>query len=78
MSPIYRTRSYIPTLQPSIVTLKTAANAEHQQITWYLNIFITNQPSTDIQFNFATELLFKLFKVEEIHTHPVSGDCDTL
>ena len=55
-SPIYRTRSYIPTLQPSIVTLKTAANAEHQRITWYLNIFITNQPSTDIQFNFATEL----------------------
>jgi len=28
-SPIYRTRSYICTLQPSIVMLKTAANAEH-------------------------------------------------
>jgi len=30
-SPIYRARSYICTLQPSNVTLKTAANAEQQQ-----------------------------------------------
>ena len=47
-SSIYRTRSYIPTLQPSIVTLKMAANAKHQWIMWYLNIFITNQPSMNI------------------------------
>ena len=39
-SPIYRPRSYIPTLQPSIVTLKTAANAEHQRITWNPKIFL--------------------------------------
>ena len=49
-SPIYRTCSYIPTLQPSIVTLKTAANAEHQQIMWHpRNIFITNRPGKYIR-----------------------------
>jgi len=41
-SPIYRTRSYIRTLQPSIVTLKTAAIAEYLNISWSRGIFYIN------------------------------------
>ena len=48
-SPIYRTHSYIPTLQPSIVMLKMAASAEHLWIMWYFYYKST-------QFNFGTEL----------------------
>ena len=51
-SPIYRTCSYIRTLQPSIVTLKTAANAKHPRITWQLNIFITNFNQQNYNLNY--------------------------